>query len=276
MAMLKKGIWFSILLLSLAGVLALAAGFHQALSVTGAAARTAATPAVRDERSAGLPAPVKKRTNAVSVVIMGDSIARGTGDQSGKGFSSYLPEYFKSLTPKEIVVHNAGIDGLRSRGLLELLDGGTLRQEIVDADLLILSIGGNDLRRIRRTTDVTKGDVFRETFEDYLTALKGIVKALRQVNGDALLIFVGLYNPLEKESTADDISLFFAWNQGTETLVNEGKRAIFIPTYDLFRFNGAKFIAPDAIHPNAAGYQAIANRIAKSIEGYFNGGIQPE
>jgi len=159
---LKKGIWFSILFLSLAGVIALSAGFHQALTVTGAAGRKAAAPAAHDAGSPGPAAPAKKNANAVSLVIMGDSIARGAGDESGKGFSSYLPEYLKSVTPKEIAVQNAGIDGLTSRGLMELLHGGQLDREIGDADLLILSIGGTTSaafaapRTSRRATSFAK------------------------------------------------------------------------------------------------------------------------
>jgi lysophospholipase L1-like esterase len=274
--MLKKGLWFSILFLSIIGLVALSAGFYDAWRVTGSAPRTVAPAMPASEGSAPAPAAVlPKNSNAKSLVILGDSIARGTGDASGKGFSSYLPEYLKSLTPKEIVMHNAGIDGLQSQGLLDLIQSGALQQALAEADLLLLSIGGNDLRRVRRLGEVAREETFRETFETYSRAMQSIVQALRSANAEALIVVVGLYHPTEQGGNADDIGFLLAWNEGTQKLIAREQRAIFIPTYDLFKLNGAKFIAPDLLHPNASGYQAMANRIARSIEGYFNGAVQP-
>jgi lysophospholipase L1-like esterase len=272
---LKKGLWFSILLLSIAGVAALSAGLYDALRVTGSVSRPAATPAppAGDETAPAPAAAVPRNSNALSLVILGDSVARGTGDLSGKGFSSYLPEYLKSLTPREIVVQNAGVDGLQSQGLLDLIAGGALQRTLAEADIILLSIGGNDLRRIRRNGEVTREETFRVTSSAYQRALQSMLQALRRQNAAALIIVIGLYNPSEQEATADDMGFLLAWNEGTENLIAREKRAIFIPTYDLFKFNGAKLVAPDRLHPNAAGYQAIANRIARSIEGYFNGAL---
>jgi len=269
--MLKRILWFSLLLLSLIGIISLSVGFYQALTVAaGPAARTETL--VPPESRGETTEPATKQRNALNLVLMGDSIARGAGDETGKGFSTYLPEYLKNQTSEEIVVHNAGIDGLQSDGLLEILKGGTLKPAIVDADLLLLSIGGNDLRRIRRLSDAAKEDAFQATFARYVTTLTSIMKTIRRDNTDALIIFIGLYNPIPQSSSREDGRLLIAWDEGTQKVIEEDAMAIFIPTYDLFKLQTAKYIAPDALHPNAAGYQAIANRIAKSIEGHFNGG----
>ena len=273
--MLKKIIWFSILLLSLVGIIALSAGFYQALTITGQPSRTGAVPIVRNDTGENLRASLPKKSNSISLLIIGDSIAKGTGDETGKGFSFYLPDDLKNQTPKEVVANTIGIDGLRTNGLLELVRGENMKPALAAADLLLISIGGNDLRQISRLTGMERDDGFRKTFDSYVTGLKSILSTIRKANGDALIIFIGLYSPSVQNISPDDIRLLLTWNEGTQNIIEQEGRAIFIPTYDLFKLNTAKYVALDALHPNAAGYQAIANRIGKNIEGYFNGGLQP-
>jgi len=272
---LKKIIWFSILLLSLVGIITLSAGFYQALTITGQPSRTGAVPIVRNDTGENLRASSPKKSNSISLLIIGDSIAKGTGDETGKGFSFYLPDDLKNQTPKEVVANTIGIDGLRTNGLLELVRGENLKPALAAADLLLISIGGNDLRQISRLTGMERDDGFRKTFDSYVTGLKSILSTIRKANGDALIIFIGLYSPSVQNISPDDIRLLLTWNEGTQSIIEQEGRAIFIPAYDLFKLNTAKFVALDALHPNAAGYQAIANRIGKNIEGYFNGGLQP-
>ena len=273
--MLKKIIWFSILLLSLVGIITLSAGFYQALTITGQPSRTGAVPIVRNDTGENLRASLPKKSNSISLLIIGDSIAKGTGDETGKGFSFYLPDYLKNQTPKEVVANTIGIDGLRTNGLLELVRGENMKPALAAADLLLISIGGNDLRQISRLTGMERDDGFRKTFDSYVAGLKSILSTIRKANGDALIIFIGLYSPSVQNISPDDIRLLLTWNEGTQNIIEQEGRAIFIPTYDLFKLNTAKYISLDALHPNAAGYQAIANRIGKNIEGYFNGGVQP-
>jgi lysophospholipase L1-like esterase len=272
---LKKILWFSTLLLSLIGIIALSAGFYQALTVTGQPSQKRAVPLVRNDTGENPGVSLPKKSNSVSLIIIGDSIAKGTGDETGKGFSFYLRDYLKNQTPKEVVANTIGIDGLQTNGLLELMRGEKLKPALADADLLLISIGGNDLRRIRRLKDMTRDDGFQKTFDSYVTGLTSILKTIRRTNSAALIIFIGLYNPLTTEISSDDIRFLLAWNEGTQKIIEQEGRAIFIPTYDLFKLNVSKYVAPDTLHPNAAGYEAIANRIGKDIEYYFNRGLRP-
>jgi lysophospholipase L1-like esterase len=272
---LKKIIWFSILLLSLIGIITLSAGFYQALTVTGQPSRIRGVPIVRNDTGENLSVSLPKKSNSVSLLIIGDSIASGTGDETGKGFSFYLRDYLKNQTPKEVVANTIGIDGLQTKGLLEVVNGEKLKPALAAADLLLISIGGNDLRQIRRLEDMAKADGFQKTFDSYVTGLMSILKTIRRTNGDALIIFIGLYYPSVQDISPDDISFLLAWNEGTQRIIEQEGRAIFIPTYDLFKLNVSKYVALDALHPNAAGYRAIAGRIGMNIEGYFNKGLQP-
>ena len=273
MTMLKKIFWFFLLLLSVTGIIALSAGFYQALTLTGGPpSRPAAVPVAGSGNDSNQGGTLPQKGNALSLLIIGDSIARGAGDETGRGFSFYLPQELKNKTPKDVVAHAAGIDGLQTDGLVALVQGENLKPAIAAADLVLISIGGNDLRPIRRIEDMTREDAFRNTFDRYTTGLTSILKAIRKNNAGALIVFLGLYYPRLQGSSPDDTRLLLAWNEGTQKIIEQEGRAIFIPAYDLFKLNGAKYLAPDSLHPNAEGYQAMAGRIGKSIEGVFNSG----
>lgn len=264
--MLKKSMWYSILLISLVGLIALSIGFYQAIVVTTKVSPLPSTnEAVPQTTGDSIQLPAKN-TTSFKVLILGDSVAKGTGDENNKGFSGYLPEYFKNNTPKEIIVDNAGIDGLLSIGLLEQLQSRRLEKLIVDSDLILVSIGGNDVRRLLTMDTLAKEDEFIVRMDNYLNNLKQTVKLLRSTNPNSIVIFLGLYNPYEKATSAEDARFLNTWNYNTQQLVEEDGKALFIPTYDLLKFNLGRYISPDGLHPNSAGYQAISIRISKSVE----------
>jgi lysophospholipase L1-like esterase len=269
---LKKILWFSILTISVLGIIVLSAGFYKAVVITGQASPEEIIPAVEHPDKPNARIASTKKAGTLSLLIMGDSIARGTGDETGKGFSAYLPDYLKNLTPKQVAVTNIGINGLQSKGLQDLLQGGKMNALLADADFVLISIGGNDLSRIRSLDNSAREDAFRERLAGYLASLKDIISGIRKSNNNVLIIFIGLYNPAEMGKSSDDNRLLISWNGSTQQLIEEDGQALFIPTLDLFKFNRRKYIAPDGLHPNSTGYQAISNRIGKSIEGYLNNG----
>lgn len=269
--MLKKSMWYSILTIACAGFIVLSIGFSQAIIVT---TKVNPQPSAKAEIPQTSPGSIKlssKNANSYKVFILGDSIAKGTGDEKSKGFSGYLPEYFKNNTSKEIIVDNAGIDGLESLGLLEQLQSRRLEKTITDSDLILVSIGGNDLRSILSLNDLAKEDKFKVRLDSYLSNLNQTLKVLRNTNPNSIVIFLGLYNPYEKATSVEDTRLLNTWNYNTQQLVEEDVKGIFIPTYDLLKYNLGKYIAKDGLHPNSAGYQALSNRISKSVESIITG-----
>ncbi|MDR3602933.1 MAG: GDSL-type esterase/lipase family protein [Desulfosporosinus sp.] len=263
--MLKKSIWYSILTIACVGFIVLSLGFYQAISVTTAVnpqplakAPLTQTPEISSKLSS-------QTTNFFKMLILGDSIAKGTGDEKNKGFSGYLPEYFKNYTSKEILIDNAGIDGLESIGLLEQLQSHKLDKTIADSNFILVSIGGNDVKSILSLNDLAKEEQFTVRQDSYQSNLKQTLQVLRTINPNAIIIFLGLYNPYEKVTSPEDTSLLNTWNYNTQQLVEDDGKGIFIPTYDLLKYNLGKYIAQDGLHPNSAGYQALSNRISQAV-----------
>lgn len=263
--------WYSILTIACVSFIVLSIGFYQAMMVTSKVNPQPSAKAKTPQTTPDLTKPSSKNTNSFKVLILGDSVAKGTGDELSKGFSGYLPDYFKNSTSKEILVDNAGIDGLESIGLLEQLQSRKLEKLIVDSDFILVSIGGNDIRSILTLNTLAKEDAFKVRHDNYLARLKETMKVLRNTNPNSTIIFIGLYNPYEKATSAEDTVLLNTWNYNTQQLVEEDGKAIFIPTHDLLRYNLGRYIAKDGLHPNSAGYQALSNRISKSVEAIISG-----
>jgi len=267
---LKKSIWYSIMAIACVSFIVLAIGFYQAIIVTTAVNLQPSSNEIPQTTPDSAQLTTKK-TSSFKVLLLGDSVAKGTGDEKNKGFSGYLPEYFKNSTPKEILIDNAGIDGLESIGLLEQLQSGRLEKTIADSDLILISIGGNDVRGILTLNALAKEDQFKVRQDSYLGYLKQTLKVIRTANPGSILIFLGLYDPYEKANSVEDIRLLNTWNYNTQQLVEEDGKGLFIPTYDLLKFNLGRYIAKDGLHPNSAGYQALSNRISKSVESIITG-----
>lgn len=244
-------------------------GFYQAWHITS----SKNTDFVNIERKDEVPAmntKIDKTSNAIQILIIGDSIAKGTGDEKGKGMGGNLSERLQFLTPKTIEVENAGIDGLKSNDLFQLLQNKNLQASIEKADYILISIGGNDLREIQSIQDSLKDQAFHERQERYLQSLRDSIQRIRKYNGYCQMILVGLYNPYVEENAIENSRWVTAWNNETALLAEENQNVVFLSTYEYFKLNLKRLISADKLHPNAKGYETIGGIIAKSIEDQIN------
>ncbi|AHF06138.1 GDSL-type esterase/lipase family protein [Desulfitobacterium metallireducens] len=209
---------------------------------------------------------LSEKGSPLKVLILGDSIAKGTGDEQGKGFSGYLSEELKQSTSKDIIVKNEGIDGLTSTGLLEHLQSKRLNSEITDADIILISIGGNDLLKSLPSNLLGQEDSFQKQFASYLDNLKQSLKLLRTTNPNSAIILLGLYNPYEILISAENQHLLNELNDQSRQMIESDGNALYIPTYDLMKYNSTRYISKDSLHPSSLGYQAISERISQALK----------
>ena len=266
--LMKKIIWYSLIVISAGGIISLSIGFMKAMKVT-----YHANIAVDENRvntgAASTTTPARdKNANSIKITIMGDSIAKGTGDETGKGLAGNIRYYFGNLTSNAISVEDIGIDGLRSGGLLEQLRSGKPAPLISDSDYIVISIGGNDAREILRAKGISRDEEFNDILDSYAANLKESLKIIRKDNISCIVVLLEIYNPYQNKDPEDN-SLLNEWNYKTEQLLENDRRAIGIPTDELFKFNIERFIAPDGLHPNSAGYRAISQIISKALESFL-------
>lgn len=257
--MIRKIITYTLLILTCISLIVLGIRIFQTNRVT--------TPN-GSQSASELAQKLSEKDSPLNVLILGDSIAKGTGDELGKGFSGYLSDELKKSTSKDIIVKNEGIDGLTSKGLLEQLQSNRLASSINDTDLILVSIGGNDLLKTIPSSLMGQESTFQKQFVSYTDNLKQSLKFLRTANPNSTIILLGLYNPYEILTPSEDQQLLDDLNDQIRQITESDGNAIFIPTYDLMKYNSALYISKDSLHPSSLGYQAISQRIVQTLESH--------
>ncbi|MBC7958340.1 MAG: GDSL family lipase, partial [Vallitaleaceae bacterium] len=208
--MIKKIIWYSVVTISVLGIIAFSTGFYKAIRLTTGTTNGA----ISSEQNTQSPNdnPIEKPANSLSLITLGDSVAKGTGDETNRGFAGNLKDLMNSKTSKDVMVENLGIDGLRSGNLLEEVQTGKLDAVIKTSDFILLSIGGNDLRTLQNQDEPSKVKDVIEIQNQTISDLKEIISHIREINKNATIIFVGLYNPNVKTGSYVDGELVRSWN----------------------------------------------------------------
>jgi lysophospholipase L1-like esterase len=201
-----------------------------------------------------------------NILILGDSIGFGVGDDPNHGIGR---RYATILDPDgilDIKITNLSIPGAKVSELFELVQRPENVVAISEATLIILSIGGNDLNNIDALDVLSLELDYKETLEQYMEDLQGIVSSIRKLNNRAQLAIVGLYDPYA-ENDSYKTSLLLQWNYETQRIAASDPRMIFIPTYELFQYNLSTYLAADLFHPSSVGYQVIAEELYLILHG---------
>ncbi|MEO8191448.1 MAG: GDSL-type esterase/lipase family protein [Acidobacteriota bacterium] len=218
------------------------------------------------------PAPEAPRAAARNsskrmLLVLGDSLARGTGDESGRGFGSDVLDVMKKRGPAEIA--NLSVNGAESAELRDLVAGANVRSLAAAADVIVISIGGNDLSHA-----VPRGpDIGTRVIEDISTArrryaenIRAVLTNLRRANPSVPILVLGLYDPFGGSGPGGRMgaSVILGWNTLIEEMALSFPSTLFVPAFDLFEGRTDR-LAADRFHPNRRGYAAIATRMAQLL-----------
>lgn len=92
----------------------------------------------------------------LQIVALGDSLTAGTGDNTGKGYVGRVREKLEKETGKPVfVLNNLAIPGYKSDQLLADLALKKTQDALAQADIILLTIGGNDILLVE--TDFYRG-----------------------------------------------------------------------------------------------------------------------
>jgi len=186
------------------------------------------------------------------VAILGDSVAHGAGDESGRGIAGDLD----ALLAGKHVVENLGIDGARTGNVLRLLRDKTTRATLAACDAVVISIGGNDLYGdplARLTTLLAPSHAMDRT----IGRIAAIVATIHRLNPATRVVLLGLYDPYRTRFLDEQVAHWDA------RLIERFARDRAV---DVVRIADVVRVSPlDHFHPGAAGYAAIAARIAPAL-----------
>ncbi|NGM81405.1 lysophospholipase [Paenibacillus sp. 7124] len=135
-----KWTWRAASLLSIAATLMLLTGFVYA--VGDIMYPKGAAPAVQTPQSTAAPTA---ETGVLKIAAVGDSLAKGTGDNTGEGFVRRTVTGLSDSGMKAELVGNLGINGLTTAGLEDKLKEDGVQYVLRQANIILVSIGGNDL-----------------------------------------------------------------------------------------------------------------------------------
>lgn len=211
------------------------------------------------------PRAVQPSTTGSKIVplILGDSLARGTGDETGLGIGGRLVDELKKRNVPVQRATNLAVDGARTPDLLQRLQSHNVLEVAAQSNVIVISIGGNDLwgGTDWRNAPPKDPDAVMARVLDHIDAA---VKQLRGVNRGARIFIVGLYNPfISTPNGAMLTPLVLRWNAHMTERFSGDPNVVIVPTADLFAYHDR--LSPDRFHPSGEGYALIARRIADSF-----------
>jgi lysophospholipase L1-like esterase len=256
-------LWFLPAALGLAVTAVFAAGFTAALQGRlGEPVDPSATPVPTPAAAAAA-----TTEGAFHIVALGDSLTRGAGDAAGGGG---YPERVAATLRKAgmtVSVDNLAVDGSETGDFLRRIGEADVARRVAAANLILVSIGGNDLSHSIRS--VTPGETATDPTAAALNAaslnLQRILSAVREANGSAPIRILGLYNPFPEtfdKRTAKETLL--KWNVALEEASYSVSGANVVPTADLFDERPDR-LSPDRFHPGPNGYGEIASRVLSTL-----------
>lgn len=267
-------LWLAIGLTSFSAMLLLLYGFGYAaftLLHPSAAIRhySAAAPAAPEPQ----PVYALAAVNELKITAVGDSLTKGTGDPSGEGYVKQVVKRLHDKTDKPVkLINNLGIAGERTGELAARLKTSGYRHAIQQADIVLLTMGGNDLFAAARTGAKGKTDLaamqkqLKKQLPEGLKQLEAVLTSIHEMNPKAQIVYIGLYNPFYDLDSMRKGSLQVAeWNAGAYEIIQRYEHMQMIPIFDLFEERIGSYLSSDHFHPNHEGYGRIAERVVESI-----------
>ncbi|WP_099222198.1 SGNH/GDSL hydrolase family protein [Listeria costaricensis] len=216
----------------------------------------------------------------IRLVAMGDSLTEGVGDEEENGgYVGILETKFKKNEDvRSVATSNYGVAGNRIDQLLKRLKTqDDFRQDVKKANVITITIGGNDVMAVLKSKllDVQVSD-FEKADQSFEKDLKELFDEIRSLNQDAEVYLVGIYNPYTTyfSQIEEFDQVISEWNAGSEKIVAEEDRAHFVPIADKLENREAKnkdkpnplLSTKDYFHPNHKGYEVMAEAIYQSID----------
>ncbi len=256
-------LWRSIGILAFASFLLLITGFVLALKPEVLAPARPIVPGAGAKSPAAAPLPA---SGTIRIVSLGDSLTRGTGDADGLGYVGRLRLALEKENKQKVTLTNLGINGLESGRLLDQLKKSQVQRLLSEANLILFTIGGNDLFR----SSGELRDLNRQQVEKAARHLSDnfakILSEINRINPNATVIYSALYNPFgDTEAAFETTSPVLAWNYQASQIAARYKHVIVVPTYDLFYQKEKQYLYSDHFHPNSDGYTKMADRILQAL-----------
>jgi len=222
----------------------------------------------------------------VYYVALGDSLAVGQNPYGkiGYGYSDYISNYLKNKNKLDFYTKNFAISGYRITDLIRdinnnkktIINGETLtiKNAISKADIITVSIGGNDFFYKMRIDNLNMNFFDEQELKNYvdevLIDMEKLLIILRKYCKEDIIL-TGYYNPLwqlQSKYSKEIESVFDYVNNKLKKLTNK-YNVFYVDIYQMFKDNKDYLINPLDIHPSTKGYVAIGDKIISILKKYI-------
>jgi lysophospholipase L1-like esterase len=196
------------------------------------------------------------------LVTLGDSLAYGTGDESGTGLAQRIE---RALRQRGVAVDavNLGVNGAQTTDVLARVRQARVRDALARADVIVLSVGANDLFRTQQGRQEALAAPLTVA-RRILDRIAAIVTELHAIRDRAGILILGGYNPVPQHAWAMMIEHYLtAWDTSLRERFRGDERVSMVPLHDLVL--PTRLSRLDSFHPGAGAYEALAKRIAEVI-----------
>lgn len=205
----------------------------------------------------------EKPAKQVAPIIVGDSLARGAGDESGLGIGGRLDAELKQRGIPARRTWNVAVNGARTADLLTTLDRPNVQKLLRESNVIIVSIGGNDLWGGNDWRNAAPPDP-DAAMDAVIARIESIIEKIRNANPTARIFFIGLYNPFVSTPMGGQLTrLVNRWNARLLERFGSDPDFTVVQTTDLFSHRDR--LALDRFHPSGEAYGLIARRIADGL-----------
>lgn len=202
-------------------------------------------------------------------LVIGDSIAYGVGvaNMEDASYARILSDTFKVNLVDDFYT------GCTSSDLLKYSRRPSVKQDIKDADLISISIGGNDffsadLQKLMSGVSSNDYSYFDKLNEKYEKNLNKIIQQFTKWNPDVTITLQTIYNFLDAPDTAAVKNLgeemVGRLNETIRSTAGKYDNVELIELHHLF-IGDRSLLAFDHIHPSAKGNVVIAKQMRKAI-----------
>lgn len=205
----------------------------------------------------------------VPYTAIGDSLTVGFGAMPGNGFVPVYRGMAERRIGEFVSYENRGINGLTSSELYEnIMRSPQLRHSLKEAQIITISIGGNDLIRAAKSVPTNNPiQHFNRALSSCQSNFSGIMQQLNQIKSSSrypyIIRAVGLYNPYPRVDAATQ------WVQQYNRYISGfwGRNYAAANIFPAFYGRENELLSLDHLHPNGRGYKVIAEQLNRL--GYY-------
>lgn len=215
----------------------------------------------------------------VYYLALGDSLAAGVTPYGGEdyGYTDYISDYLSSKRLLEDYISEYAVSGYRITDLLRDISDNkeiahnrkkkTLKNALIKADLVTLSIGADDFYSrlsVHQNATTLDSQKLKQYIDQLCKDMDQLLSVMREYCKEDILL-IGYYNP-NPSLEGNKINEIIAYANSQMEKIAKKYEVTFVQISDLFQGHREYLPNPLDMHPSKQGYRAISREIEQILQ----------